>query len=258
MPFGYSGYACGSAAIAVSRSARAAASCHAAAHACHAIELEDAESLRARDRQWRPGVHVDVRKRERGRHHPNHFRRDAMEVDGTADDGRIAAVATHPQPVRQHGHVRRGAWLAFGVGEPSSQRRRRLQDGHERRRHGGDPDPIGLAAIRERRFTDPEERQMLQRACAIAIVMVEPLGDADARGHVQPARPMVQHDDAVGIRIRQRVQHDALHDGEDRRVGADGQGQRQNGGQRERRIAREPPCRIPDLFAHRLHGDRLS
>ena len=31
-----------------------------------------------------------------------------------------------------------------------------------------------------------------------------------------------------------------------------------HGGQRERRIAREPPRRIPDLFAHRLHGHRLS
>ena len=42
-------------------------------------------------------------------------------------------------------------------------------------------DPIGLASIRERRFTDAEERQVLQRARAIAIVIVEALGHADAR-----------------------------------------------------------------------------
>ena len=59
-----------------------------------------------------------------------------------------------------------------------------------------------------------------------------------------PQRAMIQLDHTVRIRIGQRVQHDALHDGEDRRVRADGERQRQHGRQRERRTAREPPCRV--------------
>jgi hypothetical protein len=124
-----------------------------------------------------------------------------------------------------------------------------------------DADPIGLGAVRERCLADGEKGQLFERARAIAIVKVEALGHADARRHVQPARAVVQDDDAFGIRIRQRVQHDALDDGEDRGGGADGEGERQDGGQRERRTAREPPCRVSnlrDLRAHRLHRRSLS
>ncbi len=59
------------------------------------------------------------------------------------------------------------------------------------------------------------------------------LGEAHARCKVRDANEL------IGSRIRQRLDQDAIHYGEDRRRGADAQGQRQGRSGREHGLATE-------------------
>ena len=68
------------------------------------------------------------------------------------------------------------------------------------------------------------------------------------RGHA-----VIQPDQPVGLGIRQRIQHHALHDGEDGRVGADGERERQRGGECEYRSAQQSAGGLPDLISHACH-----
>ena len=68
------------------------------------------------------------------------------------------------------------------------------------------------------------------------------------RGHA-----VLEPDQPVGLGIRKRIQHHALHDREDRRVGPDGERERQRGGEREHRSAQQSARGLPDLISHTCH-----
>jgi hypothetical protein len=194
------------------------------------------------------------------RHDPDDLGRHATQRHRARDDGGIAAVAAHPQAVRHHPDLRRhrkslcidGRLHAFRVGEPPAVERPHAQDVRERCRHQGDPDALGLAAAGQRVLVGAVQRDPLERARSTQIVVVESRCHLDARRHVgaRGRGAVVQIDQPIRVGVRQRVQDDVMHDGEDRRVGADRQGQRQHGGQRERRTSRQPPRREHELLPH--------
>jgi hypothetical protein len=89
-------------------------------------------------------------------------------------------------------------------------------------------------------------------------VIVEAERDADAARQVEALCPVLKVDQPIGIGIGQRVEHHALHDGEDGGIGADGERQGQDRCRRERRTAYEPPRRVPNLLPQTIHASRLS
>ena len=71
---------------------------------------------------------------------------------------------------------------------------------------------------------------------------------ARARAHAGHGR--VNVDEAVGVRERQRPKDDGVEHGEDRGRGADAEGEREDGGNRECRLPRESAERVADFAGH--------
>ena len=63
-------------------------------------------------------------------------------------------------------------------------------------------------------------------------------------------------DDLIRVGMRERVEDDALDDGEDRDVGADGESQGAHRRERERRTAQQAARCLPDLDRRAFHGTR--
>jgi hypothetical protein len=60
-----------------------------------------------------------------------------------------------------------------------------------------------------------------------------------------------EHDDAIGVGIWQRPEEDAVHDAVGGGRGVDADGQREDGGDRERSVAAEAANRVPDVLPDR-------
>jgi hypothetical protein len=91
-----------------------------------------------------------------------------------------------------------------------------------------------------------EESDPLEGAVAVAPIEVVPAGHLV--GRPATGRTLEDHHEAIGIRERQRSQHDRVHDREQRRGGADGQRQRAHGDQGEARA----PVQLPPSEAQIL------
>ena len=62
--------------------------------------------------------------------------------------------------------------------------------------------------------------------------------------------------DSVGLRVRQRLQEDSIHDREDRRVGADAEGQRGQSNGREADVPAHRPQGVAQIGEERFHLER--
>ncbi len=197
-----------------------------------------------------PDLDVVVHDVELRRHHADHFAAHAVEVHGLANH-RPAAERRLPQLVRQDDQRR-----AVGVGlarseQPALGRRDpqrgqqvvadrgaahadRALAGHQvqlagrERAHRGER-LVQLAELEELRRRDPE--------------LVEAHGrEAAGQEHQLP-----------GLRVRERAQQDAVDDREDRGVGADAQGQREDRDQGEPGGAQQAPGRVADIAQQVVH-----
>ena len=68
---------------------------------------------------------------------------------------------------------------------------------------------------------------------------------------------VVQGDQPLRFGIGQRIEHDAVHDGEERGVCANGQCQRQRRGRGEERRSNESSCRLANLLCDHVHDSCL-
>ena len=128
------------------------------------------------------------------------------------------------------------AGLVFAVGEGASERGLDPEHPEERRRHTRRRDALGLPASSEAHRHATDERHLLERPR-----VPPPLGEMHRvhRDHwcdVREARHhLVYGVQPRGVAIGERPEQHVIDDAEDRRVGADAQGKRGDGDQREGR-----------------------
>jgi hypothetical protein len=219
--------------------------------------VPEPEPHRPRQRLGDPHVDAWVGKCKRRRHDADDLGRNAADHHRPSENARIAAVAAHPQGMRQQRHLRR-AGPSFILGEPAPGCRRHLQHRGQRRRDVRAANALGLAIAGEGEVVTAIDGGAVERTRALRVVKVEPGGEPEAGGHVEAVRAVIQLDQPIRLGIRQRVQHYALHDGEDRGVGADRERQRQHGGDGERRAACQSSQGVPQLLPDSVHGDLLD
>ena len=118
---------------------------------------------------------------------------------------------------------------------------------------------LGVASgAGERDARDVVDRHALKRARAIGKLVIElPAHVVDAGVDVSRGKTVVERDQPIRVRVRERVQDDSRNHGENRGVCADGQRQGQHRGQREPRTSYQPPRRVPHLAFDCIHTSRL-
>ena len=243
------GYTLGKSAISVFNSVRASATVAAAAQPSHTdVSVGKAVAGGARDHRGEPRVRTRLGKRERRRHDADDRRGHAVQRDGCAQHRGVAAESAHPEPVRQDSD-QRSARCALLCREPATARRRHPQHRRQGRCRPHHLDALRLAPAGQRRFAGAVDGQTLEGARPLVLV-IEARRQADARRNIDTRHAVIQPDQPVGLWIRQRIQHHALHDGEDGRVGPDGERERQRGSKGEYWGAQQSSGGLPDLIFH--------
>ena len=150
-----------------------------------------------------------------------------------------------------HDGDRCGAFARVVVLQQAPEGRLNAQGPQRVRRHAGPLQAHRLVAAEERRLVSAEPGERLERPLTrpqVHEVAQRDVGLREARLHVTVA----EHHEVVGAFERQRPQQRGLDDGKERSVRADAQGEGDDGGGREGRLAVEDPKRLAK-FAH-LHG----
>ncbi len=154
-----------------------------------------------------------LREHELRRHDADDRVGKSVDGDRPADDRAIAVVAQLPHLVAEHDDAF-GAGTVIVGGEVASERRRRSEKAEERRRDRRAVEALGLRrAVRHRQRPAGKGGQGRERRRLVAhVAEVEPRQP----GPVDPG-PLVgrvQDDDAVGIRIGERLEQHPVHDAE--------------------------------------------
>ena len=175
---------------------------------------------------------------ERRRQDADDFAGIAIHHDAAAQNRAVSAEARFPIAVGEH-HGAVAFRVVIGGGEAASQGGLHIQNGEQAMGHGQDGDFFRLGEAGYARRFVPPHADVLKHAAFLAV------NEVQRRGHVEvldidAGRGVPQRDELPGVRIRQRLQQHAFDHAEDRRVGADADGQRheRNGG--EHRRPRQP------------------
>ncbi len=183
-----------------------------------------------------------------GPEHADDFVRLAVQRQLAADDGRIAAEAAPPEAFAQDGDtpaVRQ--ILGRGKGPPC------------RHRRAEQPEEVGADVSRRDLFrvalgqvddAEPVRRHVLDDGGlpppVVELGRRRPLSRSLGRG-------VDEHHQAARIRVGERPQQDGVHDREDRRIRADAERQRGDGGEGERRAVPRRPKRVPQILKECVH-----
>ena len=190
------------------------------------------------ERQRPPQHHIGIEEREVTRHDADHRVGLSVNPQLVAQDLQIAAELALPQRVAQH-HFLLVPDFSFLVGEGSPERRRYAEQAEERRGDVG-----GVDADRRAVLIDAEVAEVEQRLVRVGVRLAQPIVIVrHTRATVVPGPgvriKVLHHDDTVRFRNRQRAQQDAVDHREEGRVGADADGERQRGRERERCVLPE-------------------
>ena len=171
-----------------------------------------------------------------------------MRTDFPTTDG-IAAEIASPELFAEHDDVRR-ARLVFALREESSDERLDSQQVEPVRAHANALHSLGVGVVANeirRRAFDHGEADELRRARSI-------VDEVHRRARVAVSLLRV-HDahEAIGLRKRQRLEQHAVHDAEDRGVGADAERERDDRGERERRCGAKLSHRVADVVPEVVH-----
>ncbi len=180
----------------------------------------------------------------------------AVERDGTTDDLWVEAIAPRPRTVTEHRRAFRPGRILRGNEQPS---KRGLRPQHRQQvgRGTDDADPLGVAAAGERVVTADRDRDLVETG--VAVLDVEVLcGGKPVLGDVESGGTLPEDHQPIGVLVRQRAKQQRARDAEERGVGADTDGQRQNRGEREARMRHEPANRVPEIVEHRLLRGRRA
>ena len=199
---------------------------------------------------------VEVRREQRlegGRHHADDLEVLLVHPDLPADDGGVGAEAPPPERVAQDELAPRVRPVVRRLEAPAERRADAEQvevvraDPHAR-------DALGLAALRQRRLPEADDRGRLKGARLVAKV-----GEGRKPDVVGVAfgLPVAEEDEPVRRGVGQRLEERRVEDAEDGRVGADAD---REGGERDRREPRalsQRPQRVAQVPEDRAHRHSL-
>ena len=166
------------------------------------------------------------------RRHANDGVRLAPNRQRCADDPRVAGKSSTPKRVRDHG-CQRAPRDVIAAREQSAAHRRYAERREELRADAACANRLGCIGRHQRVATGTDDVENRQRREGASL-----RGEREVVVHRKAAaaakwRPPSHLDDVVGPLERQGPQQERVHDGEDRRVGADSQPEDKGGRQRK-------------------------
>ena len=164
---------------------------------------------------------------------PERLRHDAHDRDGTvvdlnplAHEPGVCAVASAPHGGTQKDARRRGLGIV-SVPERPAERRVRSKHLKEVRGDQADPQLLGFRLARQRRGVGPDPGEAVEQPRTVAKILQ--FRSCERRARVPGTRQVLPHEgQPIGIAVWQRRQQKCTHDREDRRGGANAQGQHQD------------------------------
>ena len=194
----------------------------------------------------RLGRGLQVRgKVEAGRHDADDEMVAAVEGNRPADDGRIRAELPLPETVAQDGDIGL-SWPALFGQERASEHGVHAEDREQAGRHAHGDQHLRVLAMRQPESSVAIERESLERAR-----LPRPVLEVGIGRPVAPAlglRIGFPHlNQAVRVGVRKRSDQRRVHRAEDRRVGANGEGERQDADDGKARLAHEAADGEPQI-----------
>jgi hypothetical protein len=223
-----------------------------------ADEIQEVPATAARrlrvDCQRQPQLDFLIVHIEAGRHHTDYSRACAVDLQDATEDGGVAVEAGTPQLVREDRHVLGTRQRVFACEGPT-ELRVHAKRGHQLVRHERGHGAAGLIGAEVGRAHRVGAHRL---EGAVPVAELEEFRDGDPE-LVEPERGKLARDKHQPLRvgIRQRPQHDTVHEAEDRAVGADSERERRDGQEREAGGFPELPQGVPNVLGHTVHGERI-
>ena len=206
--------------------------------------------LSRRERRRHPRAHVTLEKLELGAHDADDDVRDVVEEQLPPDDRGIAAKAALPEAVADDGDTLAAGPILVG-GEDAPEHRLALQHGEEGRRHPARRDALRLSPPVEDGAVTGDSGNGFKH-----LVGGRPRG-VGARpnrvtGKAGSGVLFEEQHEAIRGGKRQRPKQDGVEQAEHRGRAANGDTEREDGGEREARRSHERPLRILQVAAEIL------
>jgi len=184
-----------------------------------------------------------------------------LDVERLSDDFRIAVEGSLPECVAQHGHSF-GSFFVFVVLDDAADQRRNAQYLEQPSRCKAASNSFGLVVSMKNVITRSgsivHDKTEPRKQLAFFLPGVQ-VRDGDLIFLVAQRRiRLPQHHDLTGTWVRQRTQQDRVHHAEDGSVGADAQGQRDDGHNRERRTVAQHAEPVADVLPDGFHQNDSS
>jgi hypothetical protein len=183
--------------------------------------------------------------------HADDLERLSIERHRAANDGRVAAVAAHPRAVIEDSD----AGAARGIlvfGEQTPERGPRAQHRQKVRRDPDRADALRLAVTRQVVVATDRDRDLLEPQMSRLDVEILRRGKPVFRD-AQARRSAPDDREAFRVLIRQRAQEQRARDAEDGRVGADADGDRHQGREREPGVPGKRADRVAQILHQSVH-----
>jgi hypothetical protein len=169
---------------------------------------------------------------EARRHHPDHGVGLPVQHQGATDHARVGTEARHPGAV-VHDRDRRRSGRHVGMSEDAAEERRHAEKGEAVRRHPVERQALGAVVAHPVRAELARADDILERRGVLLIV--EEFLRAEIRAADDAAGAVAQDhvDETIGARIGKRIERDVAQHAVDDGDGADPEGEREHGDERE-------------------------
>ena len=202
-------------------------------------------------------IEVVIDHLESARHHTGDHARLRVDADGAAHHARIAAEAPLPVSIAEH-HSLRSARVLVGRRQPlpgGGRHIERLQNAVRNQRR------VDLLRLRDPRDAcgprQPHAHRLEARLCAAKVRYIEADRRSSSRKSASPGAPGAfrrKRNQLLRLRIRKRPDQHAVEHAEDRCIGADADGQREDDGDREPWRPREPAAYMLQIHQQRFES----
>ena len=222
----------------------------------HAVDAEGAElHVLAVEAERPPELHLLLREREAGRHHPDDFDARPVEIDDPPNHPRIGAEAGPPQVIAEHDDGRGARPIVPGP-EAASEAGRSPQHVEERRGDAGRGHALRVFRAGEARQLFPVYRDALQRPALLGVEEIERVGHRQLVELRERRRGVAEDHQPLRVGKRQRAQQHRVDDGEDGDVRPHAGRQSHQSEEREPRTRRHAAAEETELGGER-HGSSL-
>jgi hypothetical protein len=180
--------------------------------------------------------------------------RPVVHLEHLADDLRIPAMPALPVVVAQHQHRVGPGQVVFGA-EVAAEQRSHPEEVEEVGRDDAGLDALRFGAAQQRERHRVVLDEAFERLAGGPVVEQLLLGEADARrGRLR--QRLAQYNEPLGLAVGERPEQHAVHDAEDRGVGADAEREREHDRDREGRRLAQAAQAVADVLRQALERSR--